>query len=70
MYISNFAFIKLLNKVVAFENRYYDDQILLINNKAKECVSKLKNGLGINIHLYDESEIFFSRSDTASSMNL
>ena len=30
MYISNFAFRKLQNKVLAFENRYYDDQILFI----------------------------------------
>tara|TARA_B100001093_G_scaffold303975_1_gene289879 strand:- start:489 stop:2039 length:1551 start_codon:yes stop_codon:yes gene_type:complete len=37
------------------------DHGLLRKNEAKECVSSLKNGLGINIHLYDESEIFFSR---------
>jgi len=37
------------------------DHGLLRKNEAKECVDLLKNGLGINIHLYDESEIFFSR---------
>ncbi len=37
------------------------DHGLLRKNEAKECVGSLKNGLGINIHLYDESEIFFSR---------
>ena len=37
------------------------DHGLLRKNEAKECVDSLKNGLGINIHLFDESEIFFSR---------
>ena len=37
------------------------DHGLLRKNEAKECVGLLKNGLGINIHLYDESEVFFSR---------
>ena len=37
------------------------DHGLLRKNEAKECVGSLKNELGINIHLYDESEIFFSR---------
>ena len=37
------------------------DHGLLRKNEAKECVDSLKNELGINIHLYDESEIFFSR---------
>ncbi len=36
------------------------DHGLLRKNEAKECVDLLKDGLGINIHLYDESEIFFS----------
>ena len=37
------------------------DHGLLRKNEAKDCVVSLKEGLGINIHLYDESEIFFSR---------
>jgi len=37
------------------------DHGLLRKDEAKECINSLKNGLGINIHLYDESEIFFSR---------
>jgi len=37
------------------------DHGLLRKNEAKDCVEALKEGLGINIHLYDESELFFSR---------
>jgi len=37
------------------------DHGLLRKNEARDCVKSLKEGLGINIHLYDESEIFFSR---------
>ena len=37
------------------------DHGLLRKNEAKQCVDSLRDGLGINIHLYDESEIFFSR---------
>ena len=37
------------------------DHGLLRKHEAKDCVESLNEGLGINIHLYDESEIFFSR---------
>ncbi len=37
------------------------DHGLLRKNEAKDCVNALKQGLGMNIHLYDESELFFSR---------
>ena len=37
------------------------DHGLLRKAEAKNCVSALKNGLGINVHLFDESNIFFSR---------
>ncbi len=37
------------------------DHGMLRKNEALNCVNDLKQGLGINIHLYDESEIFFSR---------
>ena len=37
------------------------DHGLLRKDEAKNCVNALKEGLGINIHLYDESELFFSR---------
>ncbi|MDC3333851.1 glutamine-hydrolyzing GMP synthase, partial [Candidatus Marinimicrobia bacterium] len=37
------------------------DHGLLRKDEAKQCVDSLRDGLGINIHLHDESEIFFSR---------
>ena len=37
------------------------DHGLLRKNEAKDCVKALKEGLGINIHHYDESELFFTR---------
>ncbi|OUW78265.1 MAG: GMP synthase (glutamine-hydrolyzing) [bacterium TMED217] len=37
------------------------DHGLMRKDEAKNCVKALKKGLGINIHLYDESELFFSR---------
>ena len=37
------------------------DHGLLRKHEAKDCVESLNEGLGINIHLYDESDIFFSR---------
>ena len=37
------------------------DHGLLRKDEAKKCVAALREGLGINIHLYDESEVFFSR---------
>ncbi|MAR15574.1 MAG: glutamine-hydrolyzing GMP synthase [Flammeovirgaceae bacterium] len=37
------------------------DHGLLRKDEARDCVSALKQGLGMNIHLYDESEVFFSR---------
>ncbi|RMF10167.1 MAG: glutamine-hydrolyzing GMP synthase [Candidatus Neomarinimicrobiota bacterium] len=37
------------------------DHGLLRKNEAGECVSALKDGLGVNIHLYDESRRFLER---------
>ena len=37
------------------------DHGLLRKNEARDCVNELKLKLGINIHLYDESELFMSR---------
>ena len=37
------------------------DHGLLRKNEAEQCVKALKDGLGINIHLYNESEIFLKR---------
>ena len=37
------------------------DHGLLRKNEASDCVHALKNGLGINIHLEDESDIFFEK---------
>ena len=37
------------------------DHGLLRKAEAKNCVNALKNGLGIDVHLFDESELFFSR---------
>ena len=37
------------------------DHGLLRKDEAKDCVKSLKEGLGININIYDESELFFSR---------
>ena len=37
------------------------DHGLLRKNEAKDCVAALKDGLGVNIHLADESEVFLSR---------
>ncbi len=37
------------------------DHGLMRKNEVKECVEALKNGLGVNIHAYDESEIFLSK---------
>ena len=34
------------------------DHGLLRKNEARDCVNELKQGLGMNIHLYDESELF------------
>ncbi len=39
------------------------DHGLMRKNEAKECVSALKKGLGVNIHSYDESEIFLTQLD-------
>ncbi|MBH90923.1 MAG: glutamine-hydrolyzing GMP synthase [Candidatus Marinimicrobia bacterium] len=52
----------LINKAVG--NKCFAvliDHGLLRKNEAKDCVNALKQGLGMNIHLYDESELFFSR---------
>ena len=37
------------------------DHGLMRKNEARDCVNALKQGLGMNIHMYDESELFFSR---------
>ena len=37
------------------------DHGLLRKSEAKNCVVSLKDGLGINVHLFDESKLFFSR---------
>ena len=37
------------------------DDGLLRKAEAKNCVNALKNGLGIDVHLFDESKLFFSR---------
>ena len=37
------------------------DHGLMRKNEAKNCVSALKNGLKVNIHCYDESNIFLSK---------
>jgi len=37
------------------------DHGLMRKNEAKNCVNALKNGLGVNIHCFDESEIFLSK---------
>ena len=37
------------------------DHGLLRKAEAKNCVNALKNGLGIDVHLFDESKLFFSR---------
>ena len=37
------------------------DHGLLRKSEAKNCVDALKNGLGIDVHLFDESDLFFSR---------
>ena len=37
------------------------DHGLLRKAEARECVDALKNGLGIEVHLFDESKLFFSR---------
>ena len=37
------------------------DHGLLRKAEAENCVDALKNGLGIDVHLFDESKLFFSR---------
>ena len=37
------------------------DHGLLRKNEALDCVQALKDGLGVNIHCYDESDIFLSK---------
>lgn len=37
------------------------DHGLLRKDEAKNCVETLKDGLGVNIHCYDESDIFLSK---------
>jgi len=37
------------------------DHGLLRKDEAKNCVKALKDGLGVNIHCYDESDIFLSK---------
>ena len=37
------------------------DHGLLRKNEASDCINALKNGLGVNIYLEDESEIFFEK---------
>ncbi|NOZ74201.1 MAG: glutamine-hydrolyzing GMP synthase [FCB group bacterium] len=37
------------------------DHGLLRKNEAADCVTALRDGLGVNIHLYDQSDIFLSR---------
>ncbi|HIB32634.1 MAG TPA: glutamine-hydrolyzing GMP synthase [Candidatus Marinimicrobia bacterium] len=39
------------------------DHGLLRKDEAKTCVETLKNGLGVFIHCYDESELFLSKLD-------
>ena len=39
------------------------DHGLLRKDEAKTCVGTLKDGLGVNIHCYDESELFLSKLD-------
>ena len=39
------------------------DHALLRKDEAKTCVETLKNGLGVFIHCYDESELFLSKLD-------
>ncbi len=40
------------------------DHGLLRKNEALNCVQALKDGLGVNIHSYDESEIFLSKLES------
>jgi len=42
------------------------DHGLLRKNEAEQCVHALKDGLGVNIHLYDESEKFLSKLNDIS----
>lgn len=37
------------------------DHGLLRKNEAQQCVHALKDGLGVNIHLYNESELFLTK---------
>ena len=37
------------------------DHGLMRKNEVQECVEALRNGLGVNIHAYDESDIFLSK---------
>ena len=39
------------------------DHGLLRKDEAKNCTNALKDGLGVNIHCYDESELFLSKLD-------
>ena len=39
------------------------DHGLLRKDEAKNCTNALKDGLGMNIHCYDESELFLSKLD-------
>ena len=52
----------ILNKAIGGNARaVLIDHGLLRKNEASDCVHALKNGLGINIHLEDESDIFFEK---------
>ena len=37
------------------------DHGLMRKNESEKCISSLKKGLGLNIHCYDESEVFLSK---------
>ena len=37
------------------------DHGLMRKNEVEDCIEALKQGLGVNIHSYDESEIFLSK---------
>ena len=60
----------LINKAVGAKcTAVLIDHGLLRKAEAKNCVNALKNGLGIDVHLFDESKLFFSsrRRHTRSS---
>mgnify|MGYP003328885357 CR=1 FL=1 len=50
----------LINKAIGYRmHAVLVDHGLMRENEAEECRKFLKNGLSIEINLYDESEVFF-----------